>query len=144
MMKTASILHSLTAFLEAVRKDNKSLVICYADRAGHTQLLWRETDAWLGSLDVAQNKAWTAIAFSGVTSDKGLTTEALSKLTQPGEPLYGLQNTNSGRVVIFGGGIPIYQDNKLVGSIGVSGSTVEDDIKYCKIAVDAYLEQEQS
>lgn len=143
MMKTASILHSLSVFLEAIRKDKKSLVICYADRSGHTQLLWRETDAWLGSLDVAQNKAWTAIAFSGTTKDSGLSTEALSKLTQPGESLFGLQNTNAGRVVIFGGGIPIYQDDKLVGSIGVSGSTVEDDIKYCEIAVQAYLEQEQ-
>jgi uncharacterized protein GlcG (DUF336 family) len=103
-------------------------------------MIWRETDAWLGSLEIAQSKAWTVIAFSGPTEDQALTTEKIATMTQPGQPLYGLQNTNQGKVVIFGGGIPIYIKGKLHGSIGVSGSTVEDDINLAQVAVAAYIE----
>jgi uncharacterized protein GlcG (DUF336 family) len=139
-MKTPAIFHSLRTFLDACREANKRMVICYADRSGHTIMIWRETDAWLGSLEIAQSKAWTVIAFSGPTEDQALTTEKIATMTQPGQPLYGLQNTNQGKVVIFGGGIPIYIKGKLHGSIGVSGSTVEDDINLAQVAVAAYIE----
>jgi len=138
-MKTSAVFNSLRAFLEACREANKRMVICYADRAGHTIMIWRETGAWLGSLEIAQSKAWTAIAFSGPTEEGALTTEKIATMTQPGQPLYGLQNTNQGKVVIFGGGIPIYVKGKLHGSVGVSGSTVDDDIEFAQKAVDAYL-----
>lgn len=139
-MKTAAVFHSLRTFLDACREAKKRMVICYADRHGHTIMIWRETDAWLGSLEIAQSKAWTAIAFSGPTEEEALTTEKIAEMTQPGQPLYGLQNTNQGKVVIFGGGIPIYVKGKLHGAIGVSGSTVEDDIKMAQTAVKAYVE----
>lgn len=116
------------------------MVICYADRHGHTIMIWRETDAWLGSLEIAQSKAWTAIAFSGPTEEEALTTEKIAEMTQPGKPLYGLQNTNQGKVVIFGGGIPIYIKGRLHGAIGVSGSTVDVDIEMAQAAVKAYIE----
>lgn len=139
-MKTSAIFHSLKTFLDACRKANKRMVICYADRSGHTIMIWRETDAWLGSLAIAQSKAWTAIAFSGPTEDQALTTEKIATMTHTGQPPYGFQNINQGKVAIFGGGIPIYINGKLHGSIGVSGSTVEDDVNFAQIAVDAYIE----
>lgn len=138
-MKTAAILLSLQEFLNACREQDLRMVICYADASGNPRMIWREDGAWLGSLDIAVNKAWTATAFSGPTSDGAMTTEALADMTQPGEPLYGLQNTNNNRVVIFGGGIPVYIDGRLHGSVGVSGSTVENDIAMAKIAVQSYL-----
>ena len=140
-MKTAAILHSLYVFLEATRKEGKHMVICYADRSGHTQLLWRETDAWLGALDVAQNKAWTAIAFSGPTEDLAMSTADIAAFTQSGKPLYGMSPCGGGsRIILAGGGRPIYIDNKLIGSIGVSGSTLEDDIRLCNVAYTAFME----
>lgn len=63
-------------------------------------------------------------------------------MAQPGEPLYGIQNTNQGRIVVFGGGIPVYLGGELAGAIGVSGSTVQDDIELAQVAVDALVEAE--
>jgi uncharacterized protein GlcG (DUF336 family) len=139
-MKDSAILISLQKFLEACRANDLKMVICFVDRAGHPHLLWRETGAWLGSLDIARRKAWTAVAFSGPKEDGALTTEDLAKMAQPGESLYGIDSTNTENIVIFGGGIPVYVDGKLHGAIGVSGSTVHNDIKMAKVAVNAYLE----
>jgi len=55
--------------------------------------------AWLGSVDIAINRAFSSKSFLVPTQD-------LAEMTQPGQPLYGLEATNNGRVVIFGGGIP--------------------------------------
>jgi uncharacterized protein GlcG (DUF336 family) len=139
-IKSSAILLSLQKFLAACRERQLCMVICYSDPWGGVRMLWREENAWLGSLDIAMNKAWTSIAFSGATEKEGMTTEALSKMSQPGESLYGIQNTNDGRVVIFGGGIPIYIKDTLHGAIGVSGSVVEDDVAMAQIAVDAYID----
>ena len=57
---------------------------------------------------------------------------------QPGESLYGLQLTNNQRIVPFGGGFPIIVDGQVVGAVGVSGGTVEEDMSIAKAAVDAF------
>lgn len=139
-MNTPAIFSSLKTYLEACRIANRRLVICYVDRHGHTIMIWRETDAWLGSIETAQSKAWTAIAFSGPTEAEALTSERIAALTKPGQALHSAQHhPYHGRMVIFGGGIPIYVDGKLRGAIGVSGGTVDEDERFAKIAVDAYL-----
>lgn len=138
-MKASAVLSSLQTVLSVCRERDFRPVICYKDAGGHTMLLWREIGAWLGSLDVAQNKAWTAVAFSGPESKNSMPTLSLAQLCQPGASLYGLQNTNEGRVVIFGGGVPVYVDNRLHGGIGVSGMQVEDDQIIADIAVASYL-----
>lgn len=139
-MNTPAIFSSLKTYLEACRIANRRLVICYVDRHGHTIMIWRETDAWLGSIEIAQSKAWTAIAFSGPTEAEALTAERIATLTRSGQPLHGAHHhPYHGRMVIFGGGIPIYVDGKLKGAIGVSGGTVDDDEHFANIAVDAYL-----
>lgn len=76
------------------------VVTAIADEAGHPKLVRSMDGAYIGSLDVAVNKAYTSIAFQ-------MSTAALGELSQPGAPLYGIQHTNGGRIVIFGGGEPL-------------------------------------
>jgi uncharacterized protein GlcG (DUF336 family) len=80
----------------------------------------RMDGAWLGSIDISQGKAYTARAFDMSTQD-------LAPLCQPGHPLFGIHASNQGRLVIFPGGIPLQADGTVVGGVGVSGGTVEQD-----------------
>jgi uncharacterized protein GlcG (DUF336 family) len=76
--------------------------------------------AWMGSVDISINKAWTARAFDVATKD-------LAKLSQPGEDFFGIHVSNGGRVMIFAGGIPLKKANEVVGAIGVSGGAGKQD-----------------
>ena len=96
------------------------VVTAIADEAGHPKLVRSMDGAYIGSLDVAVNKAYTSIAFP-------MSTAALGELSQPGAPLYGIQHTNGGRIVIFGGGEPLMVNGKIIGALGVSGGTAEQD-----------------
>lgn len=107
------------------------VVISIVDEGGHLVLLNRMQNAHVGSIDIATNKAYTSLAFK-------LETSALAQLSAPGQPLYGIQETNQGRVVVFGGGIPFFEGGKIVGAIGVSGGTVEEDIEIAKEAVKVF------
>lgn len=79
-------------------------------------------NAYIASYDVAVNKAYTSAALK-------MSTLTLKDLSQPGGALYGIQNTNQGRIVIFGGGEPLYYKDKLIGALGVSGGSEEQDSK---------------
>ena len=80
----------------------------------------RMDDAWLGSVDIAIKKAKTAVCF-------GMTSGQIGELSQPGGPLYGIEHSNQG-LITFPGGVPIVNnDGILIGAIGVSGSSVEND-----------------
>ena len=70
-----------------------------------------------------------------------LPTEELGPLCQPGAPLYGLQNSRDGRIVLFGGGFPLYQKGRLIGGFGISGGTAEQDTELARWA-RALFEQE--
>jgi uncharacterized protein GlcG (DUF336 family) len=91
----------------------------------------RMDGAWLGSIDIAIHKAWTARAFDMATEDLG-------KMAQSGKPLFGIDSTNHDKVVIFGGGIPLKIGDVVVGAIGASGGTVDQDLKVAKAAVAAF------
>ena len=67
-----------------------------------------------------------------------VSTQDLVDLTQPGQPLFGLNTTNEGRIVIFAGGIPLERDGEIVGAIGVSGGTVEQDQEVAEAGVGAF------
>ncbi|MFV0342712.1 MAG: GlcG/HbpS family heme-binding protein [Anaerocolumna sp.] len=77
-------------------------------------------DAYIASYDIACNKAYTCAALK-------MSTLTLKALSQPGGSLYGIQNTNQGKIVIFGGGEPLYNKDKLIGALGVSGGSEEQD-----------------
>lgn len=80
----------------------------------------RMPNAFLGSIDIAVNKAKTAVRFKN-------TTRALGELARPDQPLYGIQLTNQQETIIFGGGYPIWINGELIGGLGISGGTVEED-----------------
>lgn len=80
------------------------------------------------SVDIAQNKAWTSVAMKMPTAD-------LAQLSGPGNELYGINTTNSGRVVVFGGGIPLRRNERIIGAVGVSGGSVAQDIQVAQAAV---------
>lgn len=104
------------------------MVISIVDYGGNLIALHRMDQALLASIDISINKAWTSVALK-------MPTAALAGLSAPGGPLYGIQTTNNGRIVVFGGGIPILQNNTIIGGIGVSGGSVEQDIHVAKAAL---------
>ncbi|MDD2979025.1 MAG: cob(I)yrinic acid a,c-diamide adenosyltransferase [Hespellia sp.] len=106
-----------------------SVVFAAVDEGGNLMLLHRMEGSFLGSIDVATNKAYTANAFK-------MSTDVLGKMAQPNEPLYGIESSNQGRIILFGGGIPYEYEGRVVGAIGVSGGTVEEDTLIAKYAIE--------
>jgi uncharacterized protein GlcG (DUF336 family) len=102
--------------------------IAVVDVGGNLVAFERMDKAWLGSVNIAINKAYTAVAFN-------MTTEDLGKESQVGKSLFGIHATNNGQLVIFGGGIPLKKKGELVGAIGVSGGAVPQDIEVAKAGV---------
>ncbi len=94
--------------------------IAVVDAGGNLKAFLRMDGAWLGSIDIAVKKARTARLFDMPTGDIG-------GLSQPGGPLYGIEHSNGG-LVSFPGGVPLRaSDGTVIGAVGVSGSSVEDD-----------------
>lgn len=91
----------------------------------------RMDDAWIGSIDIAINKAFTSRAFD-------IDTKTLATLAQPDDDFFGIQDSNHGRVMIFAGGIPIKKDGKVVGAIGVSGGKGKQDQAVAEAGAAAY------
>jgi uncharacterized protein GlcG (DUF336 family) len=85
----------------------------------------------VGSITISINKAYTAIAFQGQTAD-------LQELTRPDGPIYGLSDAHGGRLVVFPGGIPLVRDGAIVGAIGVSTGTIEEDQQVAEAGVAAF------
>ncbi|MBJ6109217.1 heme-binding protein [Hymenobacter sp. BT523] len=104
--------------------------IAVVDAGANLTAFARMDDAWLGSLDISIKKAKTARFFDMPTGEIG-------KLAQPGGPLYNIEHSNGG-LISFPGGIPIMDSgNRVIGAIGVSGSTVEDDHAVAQAGVNA-------
>ncbi|MEK4029988.1 cob(I)yrinic acid a,c-diamide adenosyltransferase [Pseudobacillus sp. FSL P4-0506] len=103
------------------------IVFSVADSGGNTILIHRMEEALLASLDISPNKAYTAVALK-------MATHELVPLIQPGGELYGVQLSNQNKIVTFGGGYPLKIGKQVVGGIGVSGGSVEEDMT---IAVEA-------
>jgi uncharacterized protein GlcG (DUF336 family) len=87
--------------------------------------------AWLGSIDIAINKAWTARALD-------MSTDELARITQPGQQGFGINTTNDSKIVIFGGGIPIQSNGVVIGAVGASGGSVEQDIAVARAAAAVF------
>jgi uncharacterized protein GlcG (DUF336 family) len=94
--------------------------VAVADGGGHLVAHVRMDGAWLGSIDISIKKAFTARAFDIATRD-------LAPLAQPGADFYGINTSNDGRIMIFAGGIPLRRAGEVVGAIGVSGGSGEQD-----------------
>ena len=112
------------AVVEAARaraaEINTKMDIAVVDAGGNLKAFLRMDGAWLGSIDISIRKAKTARFFDMPTGEIG-------KLSQPGGPLFNIEHSNDG-LITFPGGLPIHgPGNAVIGAIGVSGSTVEDD-----------------
>ncbi len=110
--------------VEAARKKavkiDTQMCIAIVDSGANLKAFLRMDDAWVGSIDIAIKKAKTAVFFMMPTGEIG-------KLSQPGKSLYGIEHSNEG-LITFPGGLPIVDDEGvLIGAIGVSGTSVEND-----------------
>ncbi len=107
------------------------VVTAVCDAGGNPVAMLRADDAFIASVDIAMNKAFTSVSLK-------MTTEELGKLAQPGESLYGIQFTNNNRIVIFGGGVPLTENGVIVGGFGVSGGTAAEDTDFGNYAKEFY------
>lgn len=110
--------------IESARAEAKKIgarmCIAVVDSGANLKAFYRMDDAWVGSIDIAIKKAKTAVFF-------GMPTGQIGQLSQPGKSLYGIEHSNEG-LITFPGGLPIVDDEGvMIGAIGVSGSTVEQD-----------------
>ncbi len=111
---------------------NTKMNIAVVDAGGNLKAFLRMDDAWLGSIDIAIKKARTARLFDMPTGEIG-------KLSQPGGPLYNIEHSNGG-LISFPGGVPLKTtEGTVIGAIGVSGSTVEDDHTVATTGAQAIL-----
>ena len=94
--------------------------IAVADEGGNIVAHVRMDGAWIGSIDISMKKAYTSRAFN-------ITTRDLAKHSQSGDQFFGINTSNDGKIMIFAGGVPLQHDGKVVGAIGVSGGSGEQD-----------------
>jgi uncharacterized protein GlcG (DUF336 family) len=94
--------------------------IAVADGGGNIVAHVRMDGAWIGSIDISQKKAYTSRAFD-------IETKALAEHSQSGGQFFGIHASNNGKIMIFAGGIPLKKEGKVVGAIGVSGGSGEQD-----------------
>jgi len=121
--------------IDAARKKavalGQPMNIAVADAGGNLIAHVRMDGAWLGSIDISINKAFTARAFDIATKD-------LATQSQPGKQFYGIHVSNGGRVMIFAGGIPLKRAGTVEGAIGVSGGSGEQDQAVAEAGVAAF------
>jgi uncharacterized protein GlcG (DUF336 family) len=133
--RTSILLEEAQNVIEAAMRKaeeiGQPMNVAVVDNGRDLKAFGRMEDAWLGSIDIAINKAFTSASFLMPTQD-------LAEMTQPGQPLYGLETTNFGRVVNFAGGIPLMRGEEAAGAIGVSGGTVDQDQEVAEAGVAAF------
>ncbi|HZU28848.1 MAG TPA: heme-binding protein, partial [Bryobacteraceae bacterium] len=105
--------------------------IAVVDEGGNLLAFERMEGAWLGSIDIAINKAFTSRAFD-------IATKELSELSQPGTDFFGIHVSNHGRIMIFAGGMPLREGGKVVGAIGVSGGSGKQDHSVAEAGAEAF------
>ena len=105
---------------QKAREMGVKAVVAVSNTAARPVLIECMDDSYIASYDVAVNKAYTVVALK-------MSTITLKGLSQPGQSLYGIQFTNEGKIVIFGGGDPLIYNGKIIGGLGVSGGSEEQD-----------------
>ena len=122
-MTSLSLAEARTVISAAERRAEEigqPMNIAVVDAGGNLISHVRMDGAWIGSIDISINKAFTSRAFDIQTKDLG-------DNAQPGNQFYGIHASNQGKIMIFAGGIPLTRDGKVFGAIGVSGGSGEQD-----------------
>lgn len=120
MIGLAEARRILAAAEKKAEEIGQPMNVAVVDAGGNLVAFERMENAWLGSIDISQKKAWTSRAFD-------ITTKDLGTHSQSGDQFFGIHASNNGKVMIFAGGIPLKKDGKVVGAIGVSGGSGEQD-----------------
>jgi uncharacterized protein GlcG (DUF336 family) len=121
MMSLALARKVIAAAERKAKKIKQPMNIAVVDEGGNLVAHVRMDGAWIGSIDISINKAFTSRAFDIATKD-------LAEHSQSGGQFFGIHvSNNRGRIMIFAGGIPLQQDGKVIGAIGVSGGSGEQD-----------------
>ncbi len=110
-----------------------NVVVAVSDKAGRPVSVQCMDDAYIASFDIAINKTYTSASLK-------MSTAQLANLSQPGQDLYGIQFTNNGKIVIFGGGEVLEADGHIVGALGVSGGTAEEDTAIAAYGKEVFKE----
>ena len=105
--------------------------IAVVDGGGNLVSHVRMDGAWIGSIDISINKAFTSRAFD-------ITTKDLADNSQSGDQFFGIHVSNRGRIMIFAGGIPLKRDGKVVGAVGVSGGSGVQDHEVAEAGAAAF------
>ena len=109
----------------------KKMNIAVVDAGANLVAFERQEGAWLGSIDIAINKAFTSRAFD-------IQTKALAEHSQSGQQFFGIHVSNGGRVMVFAGGIPLKRGDEVVGAVGVSGGMGKEDQAVAEAAAEAF------
>ena len=125
LLTPETALKAAQAALAKCREQGYQVAVAVVDRGGLAQVLLRDRHAGAHTIEVATNKAWTAISFRTPTRD-------LERLTRPGETMSGLRNTP--RFIAIGGGVLVEGGGSLMGAIGVSGAPGGDADHACASA----------
>jgi len=105
--------------------------IAVVDAGGNLVAHVRMDKAWIGSVDISIKKAWTSRAFDIATKD-------LAEHSQSGGQFFGIHASNNGRVMIFAGGIPLKRGDEVMGAIGVSGGSGQQDHAVAEAGAKAF------
>lgn len=123
-------LAAIEAGVAKVRELGQPSCLAIVDAGGNLLAFLRVDDASFGTVEIAQNKAYTAAALRAPT-------EKWMEVTQPGAELYGLERSTSRPLVLFAGGIPIIDNGVVIGGVGVSGGPADTDIAIARAMVSA-------
>lgn len=130
MEMTLESMKQMSLYVEEKAKQmGVPVVFSAVDAGANPILLHRMEDSLLASIKISMDKAYTACTLKSPTCD-------LAQAAAPGGGLYGIQNLCDGRIVVFGGGYPIKKDGKVIGAIGVSGGTAEEDMAIATYALE--------
>src|ERR1700681_3908233 len=121
----------IEAAIDKAKTVGQPMNIAVVDAGANLVAFMRMDGAWLGSIDIAINKAFTAKAFD-------ISTLELGRNSQPGDQFFGIHVSNHGRVMIFAGGMPIKVNGQIAGAVGVSGGSGEQDQAVAEAAVAAW------
>ncbi len=130
-------LDRVTPFMQKIesyaKQKGRKAVIAVCNAQGNPVAVHVMDDAFLVSFQVAVQKAYTAVAVK-------MSTMELSRLVQPGQTFFGLDSLQDGKIVAFGGGVPLKMGDKIVGGLGISGGTGEEDHELCEYGLSIFPE----
>jgi uncharacterized protein GlcG (DUF336 family) len=131
MIQLADARRMIAAGQKKADEIGQPMNIAVVDEGGNLLAFERMANAWLGSIDISIKKAWTSRAFDIATKD-------LAAHSQSGDQFFGIHVSNDCKVMIFAGGVPIKKDGKVVGAVGVSGGSGEQDQSVAEAAASAF------